>query len=58
MKQMVLFTLVMQHSCLTLFVMPSRQMQDLAKLGLTSGYQDDRGLWMKLLGDLYEYRVM
>jgi hypothetical protein len=43
MKQMVLFTLVMQHLGLTLFVMPSRQMQDLVKLGLTSGYQDDRG---------------
>jgi hypothetical protein len=43
MKQMVLFTLVMQHLGLTSFVMPSRQMQDLVKLGLTSGCQDDRG---------------
>jgi hypothetical protein len=42
-KQMVLFTLVMQHSWLTSFVMSSRQMQDLVKLGLTSGCQDDKG---------------
>jgi hypothetical protein len=43
MKQMVLLTLVMQHSGLTSFVMSSRQMQDLVKLVLTSGCQDDRG---------------
>jgi hypothetical protein len=43
MKQMVLHNLVMQHLGLTSFVMPSRQMQDLVKLGLTSGYQYDRG---------------
>jgi hypothetical protein len=43
MKQMVLFTIVMQHSGLTSFVMSSRQVQDLVKLGLTSGCQDDRG---------------
>jgi hypothetical protein len=43
MKQMVLFTLVMQHSGLTSFIMSSRQMQDLVKLRLTSGCQDDRG---------------
>jgi hypothetical protein len=43
MKQMVLLTLVMQHSGLTSFVMSLRQMQDLVKLGLTSGCQDDRG---------------
>jgi hypothetical protein len=43
MKQTVLFILVMQHSGLKSFVMPSRQMQDLVKLGLTSGCQDDRG---------------
>jgi hypothetical protein len=42
-KQMVLFTSVMQHSGLTSFVMPSRNMQDLVKLGLTNGCQDDRG---------------
>jgi hypothetical protein len=28
---------------LTSFVMPSRQMQDFVKLGLTSGCHDDRG---------------
>jgi hypothetical protein len=43
MKQMVLFTLVMQHSGLTSFVMTSRQMKDLVNLGLTSGCKDDRG---------------
>jgi hypothetical protein len=43
MKQMVLFTLIMQHSGLTSFVMSSRHIQDLVKLGLTSGCQDDRG---------------
>jgi hypothetical protein len=43
MKQMVLFTLVMQHSGLTSFVMSSRHIQDLVKLRLTSGCQDDRG---------------
>jgi hypothetical protein len=43
MKQMVLLNLFMQHLGLTSFVMPSRQMQDLVKLGLTSGYQYDRG---------------
>jgi hypothetical protein len=43
MKQMVLFTLVMQHLGLTSFVRPSRQMQDLVKLGLTRGCQDDIG---------------
>jgi hypothetical protein len=43
MKQMVLFTLVMQRLRLTSFVMPSRQVQDLVKYGLTSGSQDDRG---------------
>jgi hypothetical protein len=43
MKQMVLFTLVMQHSWLTSIVMSSRQMQDLVKLGLTSGWKDDKG---------------
>jgi hypothetical protein len=35
MKQMVLFTLVMQQ--LTSFVMSSRKMQDFVKLGLTDG---------------------
>jgi hypothetical protein len=59
MKQMVLFTLVMQHSGLTSFVMPSRQMQDLVKLGLTSGCQDDRGTVDETtIGDLCEYHVM
>jgi hypothetical protein len=43
MTQMVLFTFVMQHSGLTSFFMPSGQMQDLVKLGMTSGCQDDRG---------------
>jgi hypothetical protein len=43
MKQMVLFTLVMQHLGLTSFVMTSRQMQDLVKLVLASGCQDDKG---------------
>jgi hypothetical protein len=43
MKQMVLVTLVMQHSGLTSFFMSSRHMQHLVKLGLTSGCQDDRG---------------
>jgi hypothetical protein len=43
MKQMDLFMLVMQHSGLTSFVMSLRQMQDLVKLWLTSGCQDDRG---------------
>jgi hypothetical protein len=42
MNQMVLFTLVMQDLGLTSFVMPSKQMQDLVKLRLTSGCQDDR----------------
>jgi hypothetical protein len=42
-KKMVLFTLVMQHSGLTSFVMSSRHIQDLVNLGLTSGCQDDRG---------------
>jgi hypothetical protein len=44
MKQMVLFTFVMQHLGLTSFVMPSRQMRDLVKLGMTCGCQDDRGI--------------
>jgi hypothetical protein len=43
MKQMVLFTLLMQNSGLISFVMSSRQIQYLVKLGLTSGFQDDRG---------------
>jgi hypothetical protein len=43
MKQMVLFSLVMQHTRLTSFFIPSRQMQDLVKLGLTSGCKADRG---------------
>jgi hypothetical protein len=43
MKQMVLFTLVIQQLRLTSFVMPSRQMQDLVKLELTIGCQDDTG---------------
>jgi hypothetical protein len=56
---MVLFTLVMQHTELTSFVMPSKQMQDLVKLGLTSGCQDDRGTMDETnLGDLCEYHVM
>jgi hypothetical protein len=59
MKQMVLFTFVMQHSGLTSFVMSSRQMQDLVKLGLTSGCQDDRGnVDETTIGDLCEYHVM
>jgi hypothetical protein len=59
MKQMVLFTLVMQHLGLTSFAMPSRKMQDLAKLGLTSGCQDDRGTVDKTsIGDVCEYHVM
>jgi hypothetical protein len=59
MKQMVLFTLVMQHSGLTLFVMPSKQMQDLVKLGLTSGCPDDRGnVDETTICDLCEYHVM
>jgi hypothetical protein len=41
MKQMALFTLVMQHLWPTSFVMPPRQIQDFVKLGLTSGCQDD-----------------
>jgi hypothetical protein len=43
MKQMVLFTLVLQHTGQTSFVMPSKYVQDLVALGLTSGCQDDRG---------------
>jgi hypothetical protein len=59
MKQMVLFTLVMQHSAITSFVMPSRKMQVLVKLGLTSGCQDDRGTVDETgIGDLCEYHVM
>jgi hypothetical protein len=59
MKQMVLFTLVMQHSWLTSFAKPSRQMQDLVKLELTSGCQDDRGTVAETtIGDLCEYHVM
>jgi hypothetical protein len=59
MKQMLLFTLVMQHSGLTSFVMPSKQMQDLVKLGLTSGCQDDGGTMDETtIGDLCEYHVM
>jgi hypothetical protein len=46
---MVLFTLVMQHSGLTLFVMPSKQMQDFVKLGLTVDVQMIEGMWMKPL---------
>jgi hypothetical protein len=34
---------VMQHSGITSFVMSSRSIQDLVKLGLTNGCQDDRG---------------
>jgi hypothetical protein len=56
-KQMVLFTSVMQHSGLTSFVMPSRKMQDLVKLGLTNGCQDDRGTVDETtIVDLCEYR--
>jgi hypothetical protein len=59
MKQMVLFTLVMQQLGLTSFVMPSRQMPDLVKLGLNSGCQDDRGTMDETtIGDLCEYHVM
>jgi hypothetical protein len=59
MKQMVLFTLVMQPLGLTSFVMSSRQMQDLVKLGLTSECQDDRGTVDEItIGDLCEYHVM
>jgi hypothetical protein len=59
MKQMVLFTLVMQHLGLTSFVMPSRQMQALVILGLNSGCQDDRGTMDETtIGDLCEYHVM
>jgi hypothetical protein len=47
-KQMVLFTLVMQHAGLTSFVMPScaqlKADTRLVKLGLTSKCQDDRGI--------------
>jgi hypothetical protein len=58
MKQMALFTLVMQHSRLTSFGMP-QGMQDLVKLGLTSGCQDDRGTVDETtIGDLCEYHVM
>jgi hypothetical protein len=56
---MILFTFVMQHSGLTSFVMSSRQMQDLVKLGLTSGSQDDRGTVDETtIGILCEYHVM
>jgi hypothetical protein len=59
MKQMVLFTLGMQHSGLTSFVMLSRYLQDLVKLGLTSGCQDDSGTVDETtIGDLCEYHVM
>jgi hypothetical protein len=59
MKQMVLFTLVMQHSGLISFFMPSRQIQNLVKLGLTGGCQDDRGTVDETtIGDLCEYHVM
>jgi hypothetical protein len=59
MKQMVLFTLVMQHLGLTSFVMPSRQMPALVILGLNSGCQDDRGTMDETtIGDLCEYHVM
>jgi hypothetical protein len=59
MKQMVLFTLVMQQLGLTSFVRPLRQMQDLVKLGLTSGCQEDRGtLHETTIGILCEYHVM
>jgi hypothetical protein len=59
MEQVVLFTLVMQHSGLTSFFMPSRQMQDLVKLGLTSGCQDDRRTVDETtIGDLCQYLVM
>jgi hypothetical protein len=43
MQQKVLFTLVLQHSGQTSFFMPSKYMQDLVELGLTSGCQYDRG---------------
>jgi hypothetical protein len=56
---MVLFTFVMKHSGLTSFVMSSRQMQDLVKLGLTSGSQNDRGTVDETtIGILCEYHVM
>jgi hypothetical protein len=59
MKQMFLFTLVLQHSGLTLFVMASKQMQDLVQLGLTNGCPDDRGnVDETTIGDLCEYHVM
>jgi hypothetical protein len=59
MKQMVLFTLVMQHLGQTSFVMSSRQNQDLVKLRLTSGCQDDRGTMDETtIGDFCEYHVM
>jgi hypothetical protein len=59
MRQMVLFTLVMQYLGLTSFVMSSRQIEDLVKLGLTSGCQDDRGTMAETtIGDLCEYHVM
>jgi hypothetical protein len=59
MKQMALFTLVMQHLWPTSFLMPPRQIQDLVKLGLTSGCQDDRGTVDETtIGDLCAYHVM
>jgi hypothetical protein len=49
----------MEHSGLTSFVMAARQMQDLVKLGLTSGCQDDRGTADETtIGILCEYHVM
>jgi hypothetical protein len=57
--QIVLFTLVMQHSGLTSFVMASRQIQDLVKHGSTIGCQDDRGTMDEItIEDLCEYHMM
>jgi hypothetical protein len=42
-----------------ILIMPSRQMQDLVKLELTSGCQDDRGTVDETtIRDLCEYHVM
>jgi hypothetical protein len=58
MKQMVLFTLVMQHSALTSFVMPQGRFNIWSNLGWPADVKMIEGLWMKPLGDLCEYHVM
>jgi hypothetical protein len=58
MKQMVLFTLIMQHSGLTSFVMPQGRWKIWSNLGWPVDVKMIEGLYMKPLGDSYEYHVI